>query len=145
MTSSGGSAAGEFLAQCAGNGRAGAQPLAIIRQRRPLAETEANRFTPAECCHETGIRHAEFVHQRGAPGEMEPEMRDGLAMVATLDSLIARRLSQAVAAGELPTDLDVARAAMLLGGVLHSIAIRARAGTPCDALLRLADAGAATL
>jgi hypothetical protein len=73
-------------------------------------------------------------------------MRDGLAAVlAMLDGVIAARLAQGVSDGQLPADFGVAAAAMLIAGTLHSIAIRARAGSPRAELRRLAGAGAAVL
>ena len=75
-----------------------------------------------------------------------PAMRDGLvAVLVMLDGVIAGRLSQAVADGQLPPDFNAAAAAMLIAGTLDSIAISARTGSPRAALLRLADARAATL
>jgi AcrR family transcriptional regulator len=93
---------------------------------------------------EAGPRGCFAVCTAAAEAASTPAMQDGLAAVlATLDGVIAKRLGQGVADGQLPADFDVAAAAMLVAGTLHSIAIRARAGQPRAALLRLADAGAA--
>ena len=51
------------------------------------------------------------------------------------------RLTQAAAEGELPAGTDVAMRAQLASAVLHSMALRARAGDPRDALAALARAG----
>jgi AcrR family transcriptional regulator len=95
---------------------------------------------------DSGPRGCLAVCTTAAEAVTTPAMRDGLAAVlAMLDGVIAARLAQGVADGQLPPDFDVAAAAMLIAGTLHSIAIRARAGSPRTALLRLADASAATL
>lgn len=51
------------------------------------------------------------------------------------------RLQRAVDEGELPADADVAMLAQLASAVLHSMALRARAGDPREALAALARAG----
>jgi AcrR family transcriptional regulator len=51
------------------------------------------------------------------------------------------RLKQAVDAGELPAGTDVAMRAELASAVLHSMALRARAGDAREALAALARAG----
>ena len=95
---------------------------------------------------DSGPRGCLAVCTAAAEAVTTPVMRDGLAAVlAILDGVIATRLAQGVADGQLPPDVDVAATAMLIAGTLHSIAIRARAGGPRAELLRLADAGAATL
>jgi AcrR family transcriptional regulator len=95
---------------------------------------------------EAGPRGCLAVCTAAAEAVTTPVMRDGLAAVlAILDGVIAARLAQGVADGQLSPDIDVAATAMLIAGTLHSIAIRARAGSPRAELLRLADAGAATL
>lgn len=94
----------------------------------------------------SGPRGCLAVCTAAAEALTTPAMRDGLAAVlAIVDGVIAVRLAQGVADGQLPPDFDVAAAAMLVAGTLHSIAIRARAGSPRAELLRLAEAGAATL
>ena len=55
------------------------------------------------------------------------------------------RLRQAVDSGELPAGTDVAMRAGLAAAVLHSLALRARAGDPPEALAALASAGVAML
>jgi AcrR family transcriptional regulator len=95
---------------------------------------------------DAGPRGCLAVCTAAAEALTTPAMRDGLAAVlAMLDSVIAERLAQGVADGQLPPDFDVAAGAMMIAGTLHSIAIRARAGIPREALLRLANAGAASL
>jgi TetR/AcrR family transcriptional regulator, copper-responsive repressor len=95
---------------------------------------------------DAGPRGCLAVCTAAAEALTTPAMRDGLAAVlAMLDGLVAERLAQGVADGQLPPDYDVAAGSMVIAGTLHSIAIRARAGSPREALLRLANAGAAAL
>jgi TetR/AcrR family transcriptional regulator, copper-responsive repressor len=95
---------------------------------------------------DSGARGCLAVCTTAAEAVTTPVMRDALAAVlAMLDGVIAARLAQGVADGQLPPDFAVAPAAMLIAGTLHSIAVRARAGTPRVELLQLAAAGAATL
>lgn len=95
---------------------------------------------------DAGPRGCLAVCTAAAEAVTTPAMRDGLAAVlAMLDGVIAERLVQGVADGQLPPDFDVAAGAMMIAGTLHSIAIRARAGSPRAALLHLANAGAVAL
>ena len=52
-----------------------------------------------------------------------------------------KRMRQAVEAGELPAGTNAAMRAQLASAVLHSMALRARAGDPRKELLALARAG----
>ena len=68
------------------------------------------------------------------------------ALAAALKGFTAAfeaRLRQAVAEGELPAGTDAALLAQLAAAVLHSRALRARAGEPREALAALAAAGIA--
>lgn len=72
------------------------------------------------------------------------DMRDGLAAVlAMMDGVIADRLAKGVADGQLTPGFDVAGRAMVIGAVMHSLAVRARAGAAPETLLVLADSAAA--
>lgn len=51
------------------------------------------------------------------------------------------RLQQAIDSGELPAGIDVGMRAQLASAVLHSMALRARAGDPREELAALARAG----
>lgn len=71
----------------------------------------------------------------------EPEIRQALQRVlAVVDELLAARFRQAVDAGELPADTDVDILGALAAATLHSLAVRARAGTPKAALEALVTA-----
>jgi AcrR family transcriptional regulator len=76
-----------------------------------------------------------------------PEIRGGLeAVLAMMDDVIARRLARAVAEGQLPPDFDVAARARLIGAMMHSLAVRSRAGESPAALAGFArDAAALAL
>ncbi|RTL32453.1 MAG: TetR/AcrR family transcriptional regulator [Burkholderiales bacterium] len=68
------------------------------------------------------------------------------ALAAALHGFTAAfeaRLREAVVQGELPAGTDVAMRAQLAAAVLHSMALRARAGEPREALAALAQAGVA--
>lgn len=58
--------------------------------------------------------------------------------LSRIDATLERRLSRARQAGELPSGTEPAALATLLGAVLQSLAIRARAGATRDDLLALA-------
>lgn len=65
-------------------------------------------------------------------------------VLGRIDAAFEARLVRAKAEGDLPPDADPAVLAKLCGAVLHSLAIRARAGTPRAALAEMAR-GAADL
>lgn len=76
----------------------------------------------------------------------EPAIREALHAVLTLiDTRLTARFRQAIAAGELPADADAEALGMLAAATLHSLAIRARSGTPRATLERLAAAAVAQL
>jgi TetR/AcrR family transcriptional regulator, copper-responsive repressor len=71
-----------------------------------------------------------------------PDVRDALAaQLGELDDLFAARFVRARAAGELPRDADPRALAKLASAVLHSIALRARAGDPRASLEAIANIG----
>lgn len=65
--------------------------------------------------------------------------------LSRLDQGLAARIRAAREAGELDPDADVEALAMLASATLHSIAIRARAGTPRAELARLARKAVAVI
>ena len=76
----------------------------------------------------------------------EPLIRDALqAVLRLIDTQLAARFRQAVEAGELPPDADADALGALAAATLHSLAVRARAGTPRAALETLAAASIAQL
>jgi AcrR family transcriptional regulator len=71
----------------------------------------------------------------------DPEIGAELAAaVAKTDNLFQKRISEAVAAGELSADVDVVGLAAMLAALQHSLALRARAGTPGPQLTEIARA-----
>jgi AcrR family transcriptional regulator len=74
--------------------------------------------------------------------DVRAKLGDGLRQ---LTAAFAARFRAAVAGGELPRDADPALLAELAGAVLHSIALRARAGDARAALRRFAHAAVGTL
>jgi AcrR family transcriptional regulator len=75
-----------------------------------------------------------------------PEVRAALRRVIVLsDVAFEARMAAAQAKGELPTQADVRALAALASGLLHTLAIRARAGGPADELRALMRAGVAAL
>jgi AcrR family transcriptional regulator len=76
----------------------------------------------------------------------EPAIREALqAVLMLIDTRLTTRFRQAIAAGELPPDTDAEALGMLAAATLHSLAIRARAGTPRPVLERLAAAAVVQL
>jgi AcrR family transcriptional regulator len=72
-----------------------------------------------------------------------PEIRNGLeAVLGMMDNVIARRLARAVAEGQLATGFDVEARAKVIGAMLHSLAVRARAGESPAALAGFAATAA---
>ncbi len=69
----------------------------------------------------------------------DPEIRSIVtAGFQTLDADFEARLRLALEKGELKEDVDLATLAVLATATMHTIAVRARAGTPRDELERLA-------
>jgi AcrR family transcriptional regulator len=71
----------------------------------------------------------------GADDDSAARLADALAQ---MDILFLPPLQRAQARGQLPPGHDAPATAQLLAATLHSLALRARAGTPRDALLGLA-------
>lgn len=62
------------------------------------------------------------------------------AAIGRSDGLLQRRMAIAVEAGEIARDADVRGLAAMLAALQHSLALRARAGTPRPELLAIARA-----
>jgi AcrR family transcriptional regulator len=83
-----------------------------------------------------------------APAEAvtHPEIAADMSVVLKrVDRALERRFADAKASGRLPRELDCEAAAKIAQAVLHSIALRARAGEPRRRLIRLARSGVALL
>jgi hypothetical protein len=74
--------------------------------------------------------------------EIRTEVQGALA---DFENVVAARLRQAVTQGELPASTDPQALAAMALAVLHSLAVRARAGSPREALERLAENAVALL
>lgn len=61
------------------------------------------------------------------------------AIMDGIDQLVAQRISRAIAEGELSGDVKARALSRLIVGVLHSLAVRARAGTSRKVLDEMAD------
>ena len=68
-----------------------------------------------------------------------PEVREDLAsIIHRADTALLRRIERAMQAGELPAGISAKGLAMTLQAILHSLALRSRAGEPARALRRFA-------
>lgn len=67
------------------------------------------------------------------------------AVLARVDRTLIRKFAEARNCGELSAAFDCVAAGKLAQAILHSIALRARAGEPRRSLLRLARSGVALL
>jgi TetR/AcrR family transcriptional regulator, copper-responsive repressor len=111
----------------------GAKPL-----RKELAEVYAKSIDvylaskdAARGCLLIGTASVEAVHR--------PIVRRVLSeSLGAFTAVIEERLRRAVKAGELPKGADPAALAEIVSAVMHSLAVRARAGEPRKALERLA-------
>lgn len=75
-----------------------------------------------------------------------PEVRADLAAVIDeIDAVLARRFEAARRAGELPAEAEPRTLARLAQAVLHSLALRARAGASRASLARIAHSAASRL
>lgn len=67
-----------------------------------------------------------------------PEVRNDLkALMARVDDQLARRITDAIRNGDFPASGDPKLVAKLIQGVLHSLAIRARAGESKSSLKKM--------
>ncbi|MEM7541273.1 MAG: TetR/AcrR family transcriptional regulator [Pseudomonadota bacterium] len=90
---------------------------------------------------ESGPKGCLFVCTTAAESAEDRELRADLAAVLKeIDSALAARFKQAQADGELSTQHNAATLGRLAGAVLHSLAVRARAGESKASLKRLAEA-----
>jgi AcrR family transcriptional regulator len=70
-----------------------------------------------------------------------PDVKDVLSeALVELDGAVLSRLRAAVKRGELGTEADIASIAYLTASLVHSLAVRARAGEPLNSLRRNARA-----
>jgi len=67
--------------------------------------------------------------------EVQRELR---RIISELDGILLARFRQAIAEAQLPPTADCAMAAKVTQGILHSVALRARAGEPRASLRKMA-------
>ena len=93
---------------------------------------------PAQGCFVFCTAPAEAVHL--------PEVREIVhRLIEELDALLAQKFRAAQETGALPSERDVRLSAKLAQAVLHSLALRARAGESRSALARMARGAAEML
>ena len=87
-----------------------------------------------------GPRGCLFVCTTAAESAEDDELRQDLAdVLKEIDAVLTQRFQQAQVDGEVAGDIDAAALGAMAGAVLHSLAVRARAGEPKAALRRLAQ------
>ncbi len=75
-----------------------------------------------------------------AAAVVHPEVQaELLGVIAQLDQKLLARITKAIEQGQLPASVDTETVSKLLQAVLHSLAIRARAGESKAALRRFAE------
>lgn len=116
---------------------------------RPIAASLAAIYRRALELYGAGTSGARGCYLTGtsvAAAVEDAHVRAALARaLATFDGLFAARFARAQEAGELPRAQAAGELGALAAGVLHTLAIRARAGASRERLEALADAAIATL
>jgi AcrR family transcriptional regulator len=122
---------------------------AALAADRPLREVLRATYGKALTMYLAGQRQARgcfLIGTAAAEAVTNPEVRDALrAGLQELDDAFETRMRIAKARGELPRSADPAMLARLASAVLHTLAVRARAGESRAALEATADAGVAMI
>lgn len=122
---------------------------AALSDDRPLAEALMRVYKEALKLYFSGDGHPRgcFAIGTATTAAVEsPEIRALFAEgLSKLDQGFAARVRSAREVGELDPDADVEALALLASATLHSIAIRARAGSPRAELTRLARKAVAVI
>jgi AcrR family transcriptional regulator len=93
-----------------------------------------------------GARGCFLINTAATEAVKSPEVRAVFAaQLRELDDIFAARFRRAMAEGELPPEADAGALAKLASAVLHSLALRSRAGDPRAVLEAIAAAGIAAL
>ena len=128
-------------------GRAGIS--AELGEDRPIAASLAAIYRRALDLYGAGTAGARGCYLTGtsvAAAVEDAQIRVALAeALATFDGLFAARFARAQEQGELPRERSADELGALATGVLHTLAIRTRAGAPRERLEALADAAVAML
>ena len=128
-----------YLAALARYREAGRQAIdQALSRDEPLRKALARFFRGALAFYlsgDAGQRGCLLIGTAAAGAVLDPEIRDTLReALRGFDDQLEVRLRRAVEAGELPVGSDPKQMARLVSAVLHSIAIRARAGDACEEL-----------
>lgn len=105
---------------------------------RKAIDTYVTGANAARGCFLIGTATTEAVGRTAVRGMLRGSLQ-------AFDAVIAERLKLAVARGELGPKADPAALALIASAIMHSLAVRARAGEPRKALEALARAGVALI
>jgi AcrR family transcriptional regulator len=116
---------------------------------RPVAEALANLYSAALALYFSGggaARGCFLIGTAATEAVRNAEVRDLLGdALRTFDGCFEARLRHAQAAGELRADADPALLAKVASAVLHTLALRSRAGDSRASLRATADAAVALI
>jgi AcrR family transcriptional regulator len=122
---------------------------AALDPKRPLAEGLRAVYASAlsvYCADPVSPRGCLLIGTAAVESVRNPRVRD--VMTQSLDlfsSILEERFRQAKKAGEIDAAADPVMLAKLAASIMHSLAVRARAGESRAALQALADAGVAMI
>lgn len=122
------------------------QSVAALKERlsgaRPLKQELASVYataTDAYLASQDGARGCLLIGTASVEAVHRPAIRQILSeSLAAFNAIIEERLRMAIRNGELAKKADAAALAQVASAVMHSLAVRARAGEPRKALDRLA-------
>lgn len=122
---------------------------AALDETLPLAEALLRVFDGALAWYlppSAAQRECLLIGTAAVEAVADTAVRERLAAgLRAFDQAFERRLRHAVQQGELPADADPAMLARVASALLHSTALRARAGEPRAALRATAAAGVALI
>ena len=122
------------------------QVSAVLDAPIPLREALRQFYLNALTLYlsgEQGPRGCFVVCTATVEAHDEPDVREFLSRTLRhIDDALIARFRHAVAQGELPADADTETLGRLAASVLHSLAVRARAGQSRASLKRMADGAA---
>jgi AcrR family transcriptional regulator len=135
------------LAQLGGNMEQ--QVGAVLGAPLPLAEALRRFYLNALTLYlsgQEGPRGCFIICTTTAEAHAEPEIREFLGQTLRhLDDALVARFRAAVEQGELPAHADADTLGRVAASLLHSLAVRARAGQSRASLRRLVDGGVKVL
>jgi AcrR family transcriptional regulator len=139
-----------YLAALAQYGEAGRQAIERALGQPESLRAALQRFYAAAIdlylTGEEGARGCLLIGTATTEAVLDPEIRAALRdSLLGFEAQVAARLQHAKDAGDLPADAHPAALAKIASAVLHSLAIRARAGETREELETLAAAGVVVL